>query len=88
METSPPLGLSVCFEVRKPDRFNSRFALMLHFFPCNIITLALDTNIGPLSQTFFPLHCNYHMHACAEGTYLLLFVSLPWWWWWSEQPPL
>lgn len=44
--------LSVCFEVRQPDTFNFCFALMLHIFPCNIITLALDTNISPLSQTF------------------------------------
>lgn len=42
---------------------------------CNIITLVLDTNISPSSQTFSPLHCNYCMHACADGTHLLLFGS-------------
>lgn len=39
----------------------------------------------PFKFNVFPLRCNYDMHACAERTHLLLFVSL---WWWSEQPPL
>lgn len=33
METQPPRRLSVCFVVRKPDRFKSPFALMLGVFP-------------------------------------------------------
>lgn len=31
------------------------------------------TNISPSRQTLSPLLCNYCMHACADGTQLLLF---------------
>lgn len=81
METLPPRRLSVCFVVRKPDRFESCFALMHGCFPLQHHYFGIRHQHQPFKSNVFPLLCNYYMHACAEGTHLLLFVSLLWWWW-------
>lgn len=52
---NPLWHFQVCFEVRKLDRFNSRFALMLHFFPLQHHYFGISHQHQPFKSDIFSL---------------------------------